>query len=304
MHNLKSNSSVIEQGKRDVIFADLVYQHTICDIKKMAKRLLPHHDILIISDSICEIKKKEYRAVVFVNDIKKEIICSVAGTRLLFNKAGVSDIIDNFRVLFSKFPLKIKSASALNNQILNVLGDKVQEYSFRYTGHSLGASMAQLSAADMEIKLAEKKLCTNTLKISCMGFDGPGIKHLLEDFYTQNNSLLASSIIQFTCFNSTANFINQMHEQVGEVYTIVPNQWYKNQKTKSKPKIYQALKRLSLIKKSTKVAKFCIKHLVPLFTLSRFIDQLRDHQLDNLKDVLLNQKGKINKIQNYKKLKF
>jgi hypothetical protein len=61
-------------------------------------------------------------------------------------------------LIAQKKPAKMNPAQILNDMILDSLGEQAKDYKFHYTGHSLGAAMAEMQAVDMDIKLQQKGL--------------------------------------------------------------------------------------------------------------------------------------------------
>ncbi len=75
-------------------------------------------------------------------------------------------------------------AQILNDMILNSLGDPAKDNKFHYIGHSLGAAMAEMQAADKDIKLMQKGLKQeeNHEQITTGTFQNPGTKVILKKY--------------------------------------------------------------------------------------------------------------------------
>jgi hypothetical protein len=176
--------------QRDSELASLIYGIRTKKGKEEVQTKLHGYEIFSITTDSKEkeLNKGRFQAVAAINRETKEVVVITAGTRLLDIKNPtykelqhtLADAKDDLHLLMGSTPKKLKAAKTLNKRILKELGDKVADYKFHYTGHSLGAFMSDVAATDMGIQLHQKGLLTKG-KISTVTFDNPGAYTLVRD---------------------------------------------------------------------------------------------------------------------------
>jgi len=155
------------------------------------------------------------RSVAYVNPETKEVVIAVAGT----NPKSFSDLHDDIQLFAEKAPTKIEPMKAFIAEVMSQLGN-ASDYTFTVTGHSLGASVSQLTALHL---IAEGQTVTN-----CITFDSPGVKKAFA--YAVNNGQMQpvtdEQIAQtnFVSIQSRPNFVNTLagnDGNLGSSYMIV-----------------------------------------------------------------------------------
>ncbi len=99
------------------------------------------------------------------------------------------------------------------------LSDKnLEEYSLIFTGHSLGAALAD--AACLHFHNSKDTINIHFKSISAITMENPGSKKLLEQVHEQEkcNFTLENIKDNFTVVNNQPNFINTALDQFGQVY--------------------------------------------------------------------------------------
>lgn len=209
-----------------VIFTNFAYKKTDEDMAKMAEQIPPGYEMFLMTDHVSDSKEASFRCVAFLNQDTKEIVFATAGTRPGLDQKGFDDLYDDALLIAQNKPAKMNPAQILNDMILDSLGEKAKDYKFHYTGHSLGAAMAEMQAVDMDIKLQQKGLKNPGEKdqITAVTFENPGTKPIVEKMYREAG-LPEDSVkkLNFCEFNNRKNIINTLNAQSGTEYTIVPH---------------------------------------------------------------------------------
>lgn len=160
-------------------------------------KLIDDKFLLVISDDVSSISGNQYRAVALVNAETKEVIVANAGTRF---KAGSlqeavnlkSDLSDDMMLAFSKEPHKATQVKQFNELLLGEIGSdserfgNIKDYKFHYTGHSLGAALGDIGAADMALRLRASQShmsADGQPRVSCITFDTPGTRDIICSMY-------------------------------------------------------------------------------------------------------------------------
>ena len=276
------------KAAKGVLFTNFAYKNTDKKMQELASSMPPNYELFLMTDHVEDVKEASFRSVAFINYEAKEIVFATAGTRAGLNMTGVNDLIDDALLVVQKKPRKMNPAQILNDMILDSLGDAAKDYKFHYTGHSLGAAMAEMQAADMDIKLTQRdyKKENDLAQITAVTFENPGTKKILEKMYEKaglpkkcvNNLNLCE-------FNNRKNVINNLNTQAGRTYTIIPD----SQKEKTL---------MSMVLEV--VAKYLpklIPILKPIFKLCNLVglhfDVISDHKLGNFNEVFVQGKGSV-----------
>jgi len=208
------------------LFVKLAYQQNDLKMEKILQQLPPGYEMVIMTDHLGDTNQHEYRCVVLLNHNEKEIIFANAGTRPDFTANFASDLVDDFLLMIQHQPLKSHPAATLNSMILDSLGEQAKDYNFYYTGHSLGAAIAQIAAADMDIELRERDLkrAGDNKQIFSVTFENPGAKAIINDIYHEAGQHFDKNTDgSFVVINNRDNVINMSNAQFGEIYHIMPD---------------------------------------------------------------------------------
>jgi len=229
-----------------------------------------------------------FQSVVIINHQTKEIVFATAGTR----SDNMHDIHDDLRLLAGTHPKKKTPAEKFNLHVLQKFkkeGIDISEYNMTFTGHSLGAVMAQIQAADMDIYLqkADSHRKTNTKPaITSITFENPGAKEIIEQIYEKAGFAKdAYKKLNFKVFNNRKNIINNLNLQAGEVLLIVPDK--QKQRT---PNPVQLL--FELLEKLTSLTSRILSKIMAIFAPGGIGKELeKDHRLKNFKKIFNEGKG-------------
>jgi hypothetical protein len=155
-------------------------------------------------------------------------------------------------------------------------------YEIDYTGHSLGAVLADCAAADMYLQMSTRGVDTKSCSISSTTFDNPGaltpVKRLCANHDVPFEKV--QNAIKYKVFNNRENFINTLDKQVGEKYQIIPDG--------QKPRNGFSMMLAWIAKK----VRFVIpKKIIKFLSFGNLSSQARDHSISNFNDVLVEGKG-------------
>lgn len=281
---------IYNKAAQAVVFSNFAYKKNDEDMEKVANQVPDGYELFLMTDHADkhELGKASFRCVAFINETSKEIVFATSGTRPGANQVGIDDLMDDVRLITHNKPKKMNSAQALNSMILDSLGEAAKDYKFHYTGHSLGAAMAEMQAADMDIRLTQKNLKSEQ-QISAITFENPGTKPIIEKMYKKADLPVENaSNLQFHAFNNRKNIINSLNTQTGEIYTIVPN----SQKERNPTASQMAFGVLS--KKAGKALSPLVGKAFGLLAPGGVTDDLRsEHSLANFSEVLVQKTGEV-----------
>lgn len=281
-------------AKRDVVFAQFAYKEVtdipqspsldapLTDsIKQNIDRIPAGFQLFFCSDAFGDTSEYQLRAAIFVNHHTREIIATTAGTRMGLSSKTIHDLRDDAYLAFEKEPPKMKSVKELNQIIVDSLGDELSQYKIHYTGHSLGAALSDMAAADMAIRCRKKGLTKEARtmpEISTMTFENPGARKIIEKMYEKEGLDPASyrQDADYKGINNGRNFINRMADHAGEMWEIVD----KN----AKPNMFAVF----LDHISRKLSKFLsiIPHAVRMAAHGEVFGQVNSHKLKKIDDFL------------------
>ena len=284
-------------AKRDVTFAQSAYagfaekagDSTKAELEAIAKKLPPEYEMIMCTDYMDDTKEHGYRAMVFINNQTKEIIVASSGTRFGMHEAGRSDLYSDACVMMSKKPPKMKSIETLNSMILDNLGNKAAEYKIHYTGHSLGASLSDLAAADMALKCRKRGINLGKpgegQKISTMTFENPGSKKIIKKMYKKAGISFNeySQDVDYKGVNNKRNLINQATSPAGQMWEIVPDGQNNEANLAQKAAVYLARKLNRILP--------VISRVLETFAMGGIIKQMKTHSLQHFDEVLCNSTG-------------
>ncbi|WP_371253344.1 hypothetical protein [Orientia tsutsugamushi] len=166
--------------------------------------------ILCNSADYKDTHKCGYKAVAFINEQTKEIHVATAGT----DPKDVNDLKDDMRGVYMHGNIsKIKPMKAFIDKIVNKIN--VEGYKYTTSGHSLGAVVSDLTAA--EIASRNLKLIESTT------FDNPGSYPVL-NYATKNNFFsnktrekIYSLAKSCKVINAVPNLINETNHQFAAI---------------------------------------------------------------------------------------
>lgn len=213
------------KSSEDVLFTNFAYEKDKKSLQQIADSVDASYQLLMISDHIQGTSDFSYSCAVFINYENKEIVFANAGTRPALSMFGLHDLIDDALLVLQKQPFKMNQAAELNRIVLNSLGSEAKNFKFHYTGHSLGAAIAELAAADMDIKLRNRELKrSNSTQITAITFENPGTKPIIDKIYADAGyDFDSKKDVRFCEFNNRSNVINNLNTHTSEVYRVLPN---------------------------------------------------------------------------------
>ena len=273
-----------------VLFTNFAYKQDDVQMQELADSIPEGYELFMMTDHVKDTNEASFRCVAFVNQETKDITFATAGTRLGLDQKGIHDIEDDIRLFDHNKPKKFKPAQALNDMILDSLGDAAMEYKFHYTGHSLGAAMAEMQAADMDIKLTKKglKRVDDIDQVTAVTFENPGTNKILKRMYEKaglpKENLKKLNLCEF---NNRNNVINSFAKQAGRTYEIVPN----SQKERN-PSVIQMVFEV-IAKYASKISPMLGKVFSLLAPGGIDHNLVRDHSLTNFNEVFVQKAGNV-----------
>ena len=274
-----------------VVFSNYAYNQKDEEMQAMADQIPEGYEMFLMTDHVQEVGEASFRCVAFMNQDTKEIVFATAGSRVGMDEKGLADIYDDALMVAHNKPRKMNPAQILNDMVLDSLGDEAKNYKFHYTGHSLGAAMAEMQAADMDIKLTKKELKAEGSKdqVSAVTFENPGTKPMIEKMYKEAGLPKENiSKLNFCEFNNRKNIINSLNEQTGRTYTIVPH----SQKERN-PSLTQMVFEVVAKAVGSKISPLLGK-AIGLLAPGGILDDLKsEHTLNNFNEVFVQKEGKV-----------
>ena len=276
-----------------VVFSNYAYSQEDKEMQALADQVPEGYELFLMTDHVKEVGEASFRCVAFMNQNTKEIVFATAGSRFGMDEKGIADIYDDALMVAHNKPRKMNPAQILNDMVLDSLGDKAKEYKFHYTGHSLGAAMAEMQAADMDIKLTKNGLKAEGKgtkdQISAVTFENPGTKPMIEKMYEEAGLPKENiSKLNFCEFNNRKNMINSLNEQTGRTYTIVPHS-QKERNPSLTQMVFEVVSKIVGSEISPLLGK-----AIGLLAPGGILDDLKsEHTLDNFNEVFVQKEGKV-----------
>lgn len=211
--------------RRFIGFSKIAYQ--VSDGKEI--RLPEGFRVLCTSQNHDSLVSNYYFGICFINADNTEMIIASAGSRMNSKRYWFWDLCDDLAIFASIFPFKTAAVKKFNNHILEALErERIDMRALRmgYIGHSLGAALAEIGAADMQIKLMARRLPIHVgeeKRIFCVSYESPGTTHYLEDIYKKHGLGIHvfHQHVDSICLNHHENIINIYGIQVGRVFRFV-----------------------------------------------------------------------------------
>lgn len=292
-----------------VLATSYAYKPEVKDFGDLAFQLNIDIPELLHSESVERTNSDKFRASAILDRKNKKILYAIAGTRLGQGKSTAQvDIKDDIKLALGMNPSKIKSIREFNKFLLDsieeaaldkyekknsgkacsieereaLIREEMKGYEIDFTGHSLGAVLADCAAADMHMQIKERGINKADVALSSTTFDNPGALNPVEKICKKNSVAMEelTSSVKYKVFNNRDNFINTLDKQVGEKYQILPDG--------QKPRGSFALMCGWIAKKMPlKYAKGLFKQL----SFGKLSIQAKDHSLSNFNEVLVQGKG-------------
>ncbi|WP_050897495.1 lipase family protein [Orientia tsutsugamushi] len=166
--------------------------------------------ILCNSADYKDTNKYGYKAVAFINEKTKEIHVATAGT----DPKNVNDLRDDIQGVYRHGDIsKIKPMKAFIDKVVNNLD--VKDYKYTTSGHSLGAVVSDLTAAEI--------VSRNLNLVESTTFDNPGSYPAL-DYATKNKFFpnearekIYSLAKYCKVINAVPNLINETNDQFAAI---------------------------------------------------------------------------------------
>lgn len=284
-----------KRAAENVLFAHVSYMNDLQDVKAVTPYLLDRSlKLLWATDSDPEYSKHQYQCKVFLDEANKTVIFANAGSRYEPLPSMLSDLKEACKMFFwTQAPTQAEEAKKLNIQILNFLLDEgydLQEWLFKYTGHSSGAIKASIAAAHMDILLRNLEIKPDNQEppqVSVMTFENPGAKVFVDALYRESGyGLTDPRNIESINFNNRKNPINTLFQQAGDTYKIEPY----NQK----PLVYSFAGKImdACAKVSSYLGYFGISKICEFFAMGpKAIGE--DHALIRFEEMFVFNKGEI-----------
>jgi len=176
-------------------------------------------NVLCNSTDYANTNQYSYKSVALINAKTKEIHITSAGS-----KPNKDDILDDIKIAFAYTPNKLKPLQNFVNEVIELVGgnEKVQEYTFSTSGHSLGGIVSDLTACE----IGSRGLNFDT----SVTFDNPGSKEVVE--YAISNNVFTGTVqttideLSEHCevYNAKPNFINTTNTQLAKnIHLVVPD---------------------------------------------------------------------------------
>lgn len=181
----------------------LLSQHVYEGSKLKKEVCLPNNDKWVILE-VKENKESGYFGAIYINDETKQIVLAHRGTDSF--KAFLEDIWGIY--LNKNTPQKIEAFVFVGKAIELA---NAKNYHLSFTGHSLGAFLAELS-----VFYAKREIF---LDVNAVTFESPGSKDCMEKMQP-NLGCIDLEKLDIITYLSTPNLVNTLYKHVGTVYHI------------------------------------------------------------------------------------
>ncbi len=281
----KRNDNLIDQSIRDILLLEYTYEPKLLTKEETPHYALKGYELIIQTAHMGTELSSFYQAMVFVNYEEKRCIIANSGSRYAPLKSMFIDLFDGLRFFFGCFPYNVFEVIKVNDILLDSLGAEAINYEFHYTGHSIGAIVAECGATNMKKNLATLNMKSSNNQVTAITFENPGAKSLVDKFYCNYNVNENDNNNQFITFNNRKNFINSLGTSLGKIYTIKPDD-QKPYLLTYKSWIFNKLKdwssKISVFSTFTKLLQLGEMGILKL---------QEEHALECFKKVIMGQKG-------------
>lgn len=162
---------------------------------------------------VCHVHKgtSGYFGAIYINTKMNHIVVAHRGTN------SIGAVIEDVRgVICNATSPQKEEAFALVNEALRLLREEYEGYSISFTGHSLGAFLAELS-----VFYCKRQGFHN---VNAVTFESPGSKESLEKLQSNLEShTIDLSNLDIVAYVTYPNLINTYNHHVGTMYTITPD---------------------------------------------------------------------------------
>ncbi|MCC8398611.1 MAG: hypothetical protein LN569_04930 [Rickettsia endosymbiont of Labidopullus appendiculatus] len=163
-----------------------------------------------------------YYGVLYVNDTAKQAVLAHRGTDIIASLKGQNGSLkaDLIEVLNGNIVLQQTEAYTSTKDAVDIVNDK--QYNLSFTGHSLGAWLAELSLYFCHMDFSYD---ISVGYVKAVTFDSPGTKNQMESYKSSiNNKDTKIEISEFdvVTYLSAPNLVNVCNEHVGKVYRLFP----------------------------------------------------------------------------------
>jgi hypothetical protein len=240
-------------------------------------------DILLDSEN----NSNGYKAVEFLNNETKEVHIATAGTV----PTDINDLIDDAYITFGYTPRKTHPMKTFVEDVIKKLGEDSSSYKFSTSGHSLGAIMSDLTAAEIISRGLDFD--------QSITFDNPGSRKVIETainnkiFSGTKNVVIEEISKQCVEYNAAPNFINTIgHHLADNIYLVLPKNLQKPQETeKSNPEPTKSSSsslfsfgKYVYNKVNNKVGSIVSK-LSEKSGITSIVNQIEEHSLKNFENI-------------------
>lgn len=145
-------------------------------------------------------------AYINIHSNPKQLVIAHRGTDTL------PDIYSDAQLFLEKIPKQfIENATPFSDRVKAALGSSLSEYALSYTGHSLGAALAELSAAS-----------DNVVGVT---FESPGTLPIINNMISRGElpaNALANANNNIITYNAGPNIVNTLNNHVGKLSRVFP----------------------------------------------------------------------------------
>ncbi|KJV56020.1 lipase family protein [Orientia chuto str. Dubai] len=233
--------------------------------------------VLCTSADYADTNQCGYKAVALINEKTKQVHIATAGT----NPTNMHDLRDDLCGVYNHgYISKTKPMQAFLDKITSSVSSHgpISSWDFSTSGHSLGAVVADLTAAEIR--------CRNLKLSKAITFENPGSKPIVENQYFSNED--RKSILSFAkhcvVVNAQPNFINATNDQLaGEKKLVLWNKKLSNNPDSSASSsnlvklMHTAARMLGIAQAAEKVASY--------LGINNLLNDISNHKLANFEDL-------------------
>ncbi|MEA0970714.1 hypothetical protein Megvenef_00682 [Candidatus Megaera venefica] len=254
----------------------------LSDFRSFEDLLIPkNYELIMATAHMLGDLSSSYQALVLINYKEKEIIIANSGSRYAPIKHMLLDLFGALRFALGFTPYNVQEVIKVNEMLLDSLGPLAENYTFHYTGHSIGGVIAQCGAVHMKKSLKERDQAKAISQVTAITFENPGAKALIEKLDVDNDI----STNGFITINNRPNVINSWGSQCSQVFTIVPDAQPPIPSTYI-GRVFKKLKQFSS-------KNYVFSYFTNVFQLAEMgLSQLqKDHALERFKEVCIEERG-------------